>query len=214
MPSIGGWLLVFALGVGAISAEPAVAQDSSTDSISASPIWNRGLGGGFNKGVEEFGITAGAGLGMKIFGGSREHDWYLGAIQYGWMISSLEARDHWYRGNWELLGEAFGGRQFDPKSAYFFGFTPLLRYNFAPGRRWAPFIDAGAGLTDTDIRDGDLSANFEFNLQMGAGVRYFLRDDLALTLQYRFIHISDASITSPNLGVNNSTLLIGVSWFF
>ena len=172
------------------------------------------MGEGFNKGAEELGFSAGAGLGAKVFGGGRYHDWYLGAVQYGWVISGVVERDHWYRGNWELLGEAFGGRQFVPEAADFAGIAPLLRYNFAPGHRWVPFIDAGAGLTYTDIRDRDLSADFEFNLQLGVGVRYFLRDDLALTVQYRFIHISDAGITSPNLGVNNNTVLLGMSWFF
>jgi hypothetical protein len=38
--------------------------------------------------------------------------------------------------------------------------------------------------------------------------------EVALTVQYRFIHLSDRDITRPNQGVNESTFSGGVSWFF
>jgi lipid A 3-O-deacylase len=72
----------------------------------------------------------------------------------------------------------------------------------------------GAGATATDIRNGDLSTTFEFNLQAGVGTAFFLQKDLAATFQYRFIHLSNAGIQFPNLGVNNSTFLLRLSWFF
>jgi lipid A 3-O-deacylase len=130
------------------------------------------------------------------------------------VFSHLKGTGHWYSGNWELLGDLFGGFQYHPDRAYLAGVTPILRYEFATGTRFVPFIDLGAGATLTDIRDGDLSTKFEFNLQYGFGTHYFLRDDLALTAQYRFIHLSNAGISSPNLGVNNNTVYLGLSWFF
>jgi hypothetical protein len=42
-----------------------------------------------------------------------------------------------------LVGELFSGLQFHPNDRYFVGLTPLLRYNFATGSRWAPLIDLG-----------------------------------------------------------------------
>jgi hypothetical protein len=75
-------------------------------------------------------------------------------------------------------------------------------------------VDLGAGVTATDIRSGDISTTFEFNLQAGAGAHYFVAKNLALTAQARFIHFSNAGIKFPNLGVNTITGLIGVSWFF
>jgi len=64
------------------------------------------------------------------------------------------------------------------------------------------------------IRNGDLGTTFEFNLQAGAGTHFFVQKDLALTFQYRFIHLSNAGMEFPNLGVNTSTFLLGFSWFF
>ena len=179
-----------------------------------SSLWRAGVGEGFNRGAQELGFSLGYGLGVKVFGGGTIHNWGIATAEYGWVLTDVVAADHWYRGNWELLGQVFGGGQYHPNAAYFAGGGPLLRYNFAVGHRWVPFIDAGGGGTATDIRNGDLSATFEFNLQIAIGARYFLKDNLALTAQCRFMHLSDAGITSPNLGVNTRNFLLGVTWFF
>jgi lipid A 3-O-deacylase len=151
---------------------------------------------------------------MTVITSIRAHDWVIGSLQYGWIFSDVVGETHWWRGNWELLAQLFGGEQTYPSSAYFIGCGPLIRYDFAAGRRFVPFLDFGGGAAATDIRDGDLSTTFEFNLQAGAGAHLFVRDNLALTFQYRFMHLSNAGIKFPNLGVNNSTFLLGVSWFF
>ena len=189
------------------------AQEPSESLFEKAPsLWDAGVGEGFQKGTTELCLSVGAGYG--ILGNGAHHDWLLGAIDYGWMFTGVVAKDRWFRGNWELLGSLFGGAQFHPEAAYLVGLTPLLRYNFATGSRWMPFVNAGAGVTATDIRDGDLSTTFEFNLQFGAGVRLLLRDNLALTLQYRFIHLSNAGIEEPNDAVNNSSVLLGLNWLF
>jgi lipid A 3-O-deacylase len=197
-----------------LSGGGARAQDQQLFSASQSSLWQAGVGEGFTRGTQEVGLSLGAGRGLKVFGSRRTHDVALGAVQYGWMLSGVVGADHWYRGNWELLGEFFGGEQFYPEEAYVVGLAPLLRYNFAAGHRCVPFFDLGAGVTATDIRDGDLSTTFEFNLQAGLGARIFLRDDLALTFQFRFIHFSNASTASPNLGANTGAFLAGVTWLF
>lgn len=196
---------------GAVADEP-----SGQSGLNAAPasLWAGGIGDGFRKGANELSASAAAGWGFPVFGSREHHHWVLGFVEYGWMLSDVRAEDHWYRGNWELMGDLFGGFQYHPDHAYVFGGAPLLRYNFATGTRWVPFINAGAGVTGTDIRDGDLSTKFEFNLQFGGGVRYFLKDNLSVDLQYRFIHLSNAGMDVPNLGVNSSTLMLGGSWFF
>jgi lipid A 3-O-deacylase len=75
-------------------------------------------------------------------------------------------------------------------------------------------VDGGAGVTATSIGPPDLSHTFEFNLQAAAGVRWFLRDNLALGLEVRYLHLSCAGMYSPNLGLNNVNGMLGISWFF
>jgi hypothetical protein len=78
---------------------------------------------------------------------------------------------------------------------------------------WVPFVEAGAGLSYTDISRPDLSTNFEFNVQVGTGIGYFFSNNTALTFQARFLHVSNAGIEDPNYGVNTAVFLVGLSWF-
>src|SRR5690242_7522260 len=52
---------------------------------SQSSIWEAGVGEGFMRHAHELNLSAGLGLGMKVFGGTRTHDWVLGSLEYGTM---------------------------------------------------------------------------------------------------------------------------------
>lgn len=177
-------------------------------------IWEHGVGEGFRSSVQTFGFGAGAQIGLKILGSREAHDLALGSITYGHMLGDVRGEGHWYRGNLEFLVELFSGAQFSPSAEWFVGLTPHLRYNFATGTRWIPFADLGAGATATGIGPPDLSGHFEFNLQAGGGVHWFLKDNLAITFETRYMHWSCAGITSPNLGLNGIRFILGVTCVF
>jgi lipid A 3-O-deacylase len=193
---------------------PAVSLDAKPDLQQSSSIWRDGIGTGLQKGAEEVSVSFGDGIGMKAFGSKQSHDMLLGRVGYGRILTDVLAGNSWLRGNLEGEVEGLGGGQYYPRGAYLFGLTPLLRYNIATGNRWMPFVDAGAGVSLTDIGRPDLSTVFEFNLQAGAGCDYFLKQNLALTLQYRYIHLSNARIATPNCGVNTGILYLGLTRFF
>jgi hypothetical protein len=130
------------------------------------------------------------------------------------MLDNTIGAGHWYGGNFELRVQLFGGWQFSPRGEWVVGLTPHLRYNFATGTRWVPFIDGGAGVSATSIREPDLGGVFEFNLQAGAGVQRFLSDKMAVTLEASYMHISSGDIYTPNLGVNCVIGMVGISFFF
>src|SRR5205809_7744211 len=90
--------------------EPA---NSATAEPSVGP-WKVGIGEGFDRVAHEVELLAGGGIGMPITGSEHTHDWILGNLQYGWVFTELRGHDHWYRGNWELVGTLFGGEQFQP----------------------------------------------------------------------------------------------------
>jgi len=185
-----------------------------TDESASSDAWMEQIGDNFSKGSTEADFSVGASVGAHIFGGAETHDFALAKVLVGRVISDELASDRWYRGHWELLGEAFGGGQFKPGEAYVAGLTPGLRYDFVTGSRWVPFFDAGAGVTATDIGHPDLGGTFQFNLQTGPGVHWFVARNVAVTLQYRYLHISCAGLELPNNGVNTSVFYLGMSWFF
>ena len=168
----------------------------------------------FEAGRTELDVSIGAGYGVPMLGSEIHHHLALGNIEFGWMLSDVVGRGHWYQGSWEVLLDLFGGAQWHPDTAYLVGGGPEFRYNFVTGTRWVPFLTCGAGVTSTDIRDGDLSTNFEFNLHGGAGLHYFLKENFAITAQVWVLHLSNAGMDYPNLGVNSITGLIGVGWFF
>jgi len=180
----------------------------------ATSIWEAGVGEGFRPGIQTVGLSTGAGLGVAVFGGSQQHDLALMSLTYGRFIGGIKGVDHWYRGNWEWRAEIFGGAEFSPSKEWVIGFTPHLRYNFATSTRWVPFVDGGAGVSGTGIGHPDLSNTFEFNLQASTGVQWFVKDNFAVTFEARWLHLSDAGITSPNLGVNTIMGMVGLSWFF
>ena len=192
-----------------LSAEPEF-EPSSSEKI----IWGDGIGSGFRKGLYQVGGALGGGFGTKVFGSKERHDLASASVNVGWVFTDIIAPDKWYRGNFELLLELFGGWQFNPNSRYFVGLTPFIRYNFATGSRWVPFVEFGAGLSATNIEGSDLTGTFQFNLQPGAGLNYFISKRTALTLQYRWLHFSNAGIQHPNRGTNTQMFRLGVSSFF
>jgi len=206
-----GILMIIGLSVEwAYSDEPGLKPSPSPETI-----WVDGIGSGFRKGLFQTGGTVGAGFGTRnIFGTKLIHDLALASVNLGWVFTDVMATDKWYRGNFELLVELFSGGQFKPNDRYFVGLTPLIRYNLATGSRWVLFVDGGAGVSSTDIDGVDLTGNFQFNIQAGAGAHYFLSNRTALTVQYRWLHFSNAGIQEPNHGTNTQMFHLGVSWFF
>jgi lipid A 3-O-deacylase len=190
------------------------ARALATFELEPSGIWEKGVGEGFRPSTQSLGLTAGATRGVEVLGGNQAHDLALAILSYGHMLGKVRGEGHWYRGNAEFRVELFGGAEFLPDNGWFVGLTPHLRYNFATGTRLIPFVDLGAGVTATGIGPPDLSGTFEFNLQGGGGVQWFLTDKVALTLETRYVHISCAGIHSPNLGLNTVAGLLGITFYF
>jgi lipid A 3-O-deacylase len=177
-------------------------------------VWQRGVGEGFRAATQTMGLDVGASYGLLILGSQERHELTSCGISYGHMLGGVKGANHWYRGNWEFRGELFGGAQFRPETRWVLGLTPHLRYSFATGTRWIPFVDIGAGVSTTDIREPDLGGPFQFNLQGGTGVGWLVKDNLAVSLEARYLHLSSARIYDPNLGVNTVIGLVALNWFF
>jgi hypothetical protein len=210
--STAGHIGLVVLGIWFMAGPDGCAQQGLQ--VPEEPIWQEGIGHGFESGVQTLTVEAGANYGLAILGGHEAHHLGLVSLSYGHMRGDVVGKDHWYRGNFEWRAEIFTGMQFSPEDDWLVGLTPHLRYNLATGTRWVPFLDGGAGVTATGIGPPDLSNIFEFNLQMGLGAHWFLQNDLALTAEARFIHISCAHLSQPNDGLNGVMGLIGLTWLF
>jgi lipid A 3-O-deacylase len=103
--------------------------------------------------------------------------------------------------------------------------TPIiLRWNFVPGRHFAPWIQGAGGLIYTThkyppdilVPHGDAGGTsvFNFTPQFGIGFHYFVKPRRSIDFAANAIHISSASLGDRNPGVNASVQFqIGYTWW-
>jgi len=138
----------------------------------------------------------------------------LSEIQVGYMLTDVHSAGL-LRGNFEVVGAGFGSAVFDGPGGYVAGCTLWGRYNFVPrASRFVPFLQAGAGLSLTDIDRSLVGQPFNFNLDLGAGLRCFVAEHWALNLEYRYQHLSNANTGRRNVGINSHGPMLGVSYLF
>lgn len=122
---------------------------------------------------------------------------------------------NWWQGNVEFLVQPVFARFTEPFAAEAAGGSFLLKYNFLSFGRWVPFWDAGAGMIWTNLapRIPEQSTQFEFILETGPGVHYFVTDRIIWTMGVRLHHISNANLGDRNTGINGILPYVGISFF-
>ena len=206
-----GWpLLIFAV-VQSLFAQ----SDAIVDSEPASDrIWLSDVGEGFVKGAKSLEVKASRAFGTTDTGSNVPHDLWLAQIQLGLMLADVMEPEYWFDGNLEALAQITAGGQERPHAAYFTSLNGGLRYHFRTGTALVPFLTGSFGIGITDIDDADASGKFQFNEQIGAGFRYFLKREQAITVEYGLWHVSNGGVEEPNDGVNAHVFTLGFSWLF
>ncbi|MEK7236782.1 MAG: acyloxyacyl hydrolase [Nitrospirota bacterium] len=139
------------------------------------------------------------------------------AFMPSWMMTlSDPIGDSWYRGQVSLGAEMVYIQFQEPFLTHGVGFTPKIKYTFVAQDRIRPYAEFAGGPFWTDLagKIPEESSRFNFVLTAGFGVSYFLTDQAALNVGYRFHHISNAGTRYPNLGLNASLPFGGFSFFF
>lgn len=168
---------------------------------------------GMRAGLQDIGLILGYGKAHAIFGTQDDRRQYVILNpRWGIFLTDVVGKVP-YKGTLEFLLEPIAMFQFEPKKRYAVGLSALFRYNFWTGSKVTPFFDAGAGIIQTDFGLPEQGSNFNFQPQAGAGLHILLNRGTALTFQYRFHHISNASTADPNSGINSSLFLAGISFF-
>lgn len=94
------------------------------------------------------------------------------------------------------------------------GLKGMLRYNFLTLGHFVPYLELAAGAGGTNLKVEEIRSTFTFVLEAGAGASYFLAPNLAVSAGYRFQHLSNGHVETPNRGINSDTGVVGVSFFF
>ncbi len=96
----------------------------------------------------------------------------------------------------------------------FVGLTPVgLRYNFTSAGKIVPYGQGMLGMAYIDVPNHIQGTRFSFTQNAAVGAEYFFRPDMALDVQARYTHISNAGIEEPNPGMNEGFLLVGINFY-
>jgi len=101
-----------------------------------------------------------------------------------------------------------------PQNAIEVGINPIgFKLAYDAGQTVVPYFSGGLGVMYTGLQGIKLGGPFEFNETAGVGVEIFLEQGLALTIGYRYRHISNAGIKDDNRGLGTQFGTIGLSWY-
>ena len=173
----------------------------------------------FQKGTTELQLESGFELSLQhTHLRVTNFDYELTIIRVGYMLDSPYGRSV-LRGNDEVLLGVEGGPIFHGFGSALGGITALYRRNFLLfGTKVVPYFSFGAGLIYTDAYHNEvqqqLGGRFEFIPQGELGCHFRLSPHWSLDAEFAYRHISDAFITTRNLGTNGVGGSFGVSRSF
>jgi Lipid A 3-O-deacylase (PagL) len=151
--------------------------------------------------------------GSTIPGGTRGIATWNAGVTFGRVLTSAHGPGI-LRGRFEYAVDAIPAFVvFQPGgTAYGAGFDPLgLKWNFLMHGRFEPYADLSGGVlfTNRPVPSGISRTNF---LPSAAFGLHFLRGKYNWSAEIRYMHISDAGLTSFNPGIN--TLQVRLGWGF
>jgi hypothetical protein len=101
-------------------------------------------------------------------------------------------------------------------TVYGFAVAPLgFTLEIAPARRVHPFAETMEGIiasTEPIPENLPNASGLNFLFDLGGGLRWRVAPRRAISIGYRFLHISNAGTTSFNPGVDNNVIYLGYSF--
>jgi lipid A 3-O-deacylase len=165
------------------------------------------------KGGHEVQIWAGGG--HSVSGGRGNTGVFNAGLAYGWVLTDLHLPG-FLRGRFEYAVDAVPVfLAFQPtNTAYGVGFDPLgLKWNFQRQGRISPYLEltGGALFTSHDVPTGTNTVNFMDQAALGI---HILGGKHNVSLELRYMHISNAGLATPNPGINTVQVRVGIGRFF
>jgi hypothetical protein len=101
------------------------------------------------------------------------------------------------------------------KTAYAIGVTPFgIQANFRPAKKYQPFVDLSGGFMYFNKQvPNALGTKFHFTAALGGGVEIRTKKNRAVTLGYKYYHVSNGQRGEINPGFDNNLFYIGYTFF-
>ena len=155
------------------------------------------------------------GGGPSVPGGTSDTSVWNVGLRYGWILT----RPHgpgFLKGRFEYAVDVVPVFTVFQRynTAYGAGFNPLgLKWDFAARGRIEPYLELGGGtlFTNHQVPIGTSSVNFTPSAALGM---HLLDDKYAFSVELRYLHISNAGLSSPNPGINTVEVRVGWGKFF
>jgi hypothetical protein len=160
-------------------------------------------------------IQVWTGGGPSVPGGTSDTSVWNVGLRYGWILT----RPHgpgFLKGRFEYAVDVVPVFTVFQRynTAYGAGFNPLgLKWDFAARGRIEPYLELGGGtlFTNHQVPIGTSSVNFTPSAALGM---HLLDDKYAFSVELRYLHISNAGLSSPNPGINTLEVRVGWGKFF
>jgi lipid A 3-O-deacylase len=155
------------------------------------------------------------GGGPSVPGGTSDTSVWNVGVRYGWILTR-PLGPGFLKGRFEYVVDAVPVFMVFQRynTAYGAGFNPLgLKWDFAARGRIEPYLELGGGtlFTNHQVPIGTSSVNFTPSAALGM---HLLDDKYAFSVEVRYLHISNAGLSSPNPGVNTVEVRVGWGKFF
>lgn len=164
-------------------------------------------------GVQEIGISAGPVFPLRLTP-AQSSKLFGEQATVSWAMTITEPMERGiFDGSLSLGAESVLFRTRQPSESYNVGVMPRLRYVFGNRALVRPYLEGGGGgIWGTLAGTPEQASNVNFLLMAGAGVSWFFSPHMAVSMGYRFYHISNAGLGDPNSGLNYNYPFIGLSY--
>jgi hypothetical protein len=154
------------------------------------------------------------GGGHSVAGGTQDTSAMNLGLRYGWVLTEPFLPGP-LKGRFEYAVDAVPALViFQPRNTvYGAGLNPLnLKWNFSSFPRVVPYFELSGGVlfTNHETPVGTSKVNFTPGAALGA---HFLRGSWNWSAELRYLHISNAGLTTPNPGINTVQIRVGLGRF-
>ena len=154
------------------------------------------------------------GGGHSVPGGTADTGVFNAGLRYGWILTGSHLPGI-LRGRFEYAVDAVPVfLVFQPaNTAYGVGFDAFaLKWNFQRHGRLSPYLELCGGTLFTDHNVPTYTNTVNFTDQAAFGV-HVLGPRHNVSLELRYMHISNAGLSNPNPGINTVQVRLGIGKF-